>query len=231
METAARQKRVSPIPRQSLASAVAANLREQIISGELREGEQLRQDAIAAEFQVSRIPVREALRHLEAEGLITMVAHRGAIVSALSPAEIEELFEIRALLECHILRHAIAQLTDEDFQNAERILWEYEKSLEHESDIALWGQWNWRFHSVLYGPARRPVLLGLLRALNNNCDRYTRLHLLVTREQHRAGEAHRELLAACRTRSADLACDALWQHITQAGRYLKEFIQQRRTQP
>ncbi len=63
-EAAARQKKTSPIPRQSLASAVAEKLREQIINGELREGEQLRQDAVAAEFQVSRIPVREALRHL-----------------------------------------------------------------------------------------------------------------------------------------------------------------------
>ncbi len=230
METAARQRRMSPIPRQSLASAVAEKLREQIISGELREGEQLRQDAIAAQFQVSRIPVREALRHLEAEGLITIVANRGAVVSALSPEEIEELFEIRAVLECYVLRHAIAALTEQDFHHAEAILREYEQSLEHESDIAQWGQWNWRFHSVLYAPAKRPVLMSLLKTLNNNCDRYTRLHLLFTREQHRAGQAHRELLAACRTRNADIAADALWQHIVNAGQYLKEFIQRHREQ-
>src|SRR5215475_1528984 len=69
-------RKATPIPRQSLASAVLERLREQILSGELPEGEQLRQDAIAAEFQISRIPVREALSHLAAEGLINIVANR-----------------------------------------------------------------------------------------------------------------------------------------------------------
>jgi len=87
----------SPIPRQSLGAAVVERLREKILSGELREGEQLRQDAIATEYQISRIPVREALTHLAAEGLVTLVANRGAVVSALSPEEIMELFETRAV--------------------------------------------------------------------------------------------------------------------------------------
>ena len=102
----------SYIPRQSLTSAVADKLREKIIRGEIREGEQLRQDAIAAEFQVSRIPVREALRQLEAEGLIIIVPHRGAVVSALSPEDVEELFHIRAVLECEVLKLSIPRLTE-----------------------------------------------------------------------------------------------------------------------
>src|SRR3954452_7461520 len=95
---AASTKKSTPIPRQSLAAAVLERLRDKILSGELREGEQLRQDAIATEFQISRIPVREALSHLAAEGLITIVANRGAVVSALSPEEIMEIFETRAVL-------------------------------------------------------------------------------------------------------------------------------------
>src|SRR5690348_10896665 len=87
------------IQRQSLTSAVAETLRERIVRGEIKEGEQLRQDAIATELAVSRIPVREALRQLEAEGLITIVPHRGAVVSLLSTEEIEEIFEMRAVLE------------------------------------------------------------------------------------------------------------------------------------
>lgn len=218
----------SAIERQSLASAVATKLREKIIRGELHEGEQLRQDAIAAEFQVSRIPVREALRQLEAEGLITIVANRGAVVSALSPDEIQEMFEIRAVLECYVLRQAIPNLKDEDFQKAEEVLKDYEGVVEADSDVSSWGQWNWQFHSTLYSKANRPVLMSLLRTLNNNCDRYTRLHLLFTRDLHRAGRAHRMLLDACKTRNADLACDTLWRHIVEAGEYLKDFIQKRR---
>ncbi len=218
----------SAIQRQSFASAVADKLREKIIRGELHEGEQLRQDAIASEFQVSRIPVREALRQLEAEGLIKIVANRGAVVSALSPEEIGELFEIRAVLECHVLRQAIASLTDDDFRKAEEILKGYERVVEEESDIRSWGKWNWDFHSTLYAAANRPVLMNLLRTLNNNCDRYTRLHLLFTRDMHRSGRAHRLVLDACKTHNADEACAALWSHIMDAGQYLKEFIRSRR---
>src|SRR5277367_5524750 len=103
-------RKTNAIPRQSLAAAVVERLRDKILHGELREGEQLRQDAIAAEFQISRIPVREALSHLAAEGLITIVANRGAVVSALSPDEIMQLFETRAVLECYMLRQAIPNL-------------------------------------------------------------------------------------------------------------------------
>lgn len=157
METVTPRKS-SPIPRQSLAAAVVERLREKILSGELREGEQLRQDAIAAEFQISRIPVREALSHLAAEGLITIVANRGAVVSALSPDEITQLFETRAVLECYMLRCAIANMKEEDFRRAEDILWHFEESLEKDSEVKSWGQWNWSFHSALYEPANRPVM-------------------------------------------------------------------------
>src|SRR5437879_10461356 len=122
-------KQSAPIPRQSLSAAVVERLTEKILSGELREGEQLRQDAIATEFQISRIPVREALSHLAAEGLITIVANRGAVVAALSPDEIIQLFVTRAVLECYMLRCTIANMKEEDFQRAEDILRHYEPSL------------------------------------------------------------------------------------------------------
>src|SRR5437879_11686681 len=112
----------SAIPRQSLTSAVADKLREEIIRGTIPEGAQLRQDAIAMQYHVSRIPVREALRQLDAEGLITIVPNRGAIVPALSPEDIEELFTIRALLEPEVLKASVPHLTQADFQHAESIL-------------------------------------------------------------------------------------------------------------
>jgi len=220
----------TPIPRQSLSAAVTERLREKILSGELREGEQLRQDAIAAEFQISRIPVREALSHLAAEGLITIVANRGAVVSALSPDEIMQMFETRAVLECYMLRCAIPNMKKQDFQSAEDILVQYEQSLERDSEMKSWGQWNWSFHSALYAPANRPVMLAFLKTLNINCDRYTRLHLVFTRDLHRAGQAHRELLDACKTKNPEIAGTELWKHITEAGEYLKEFIKRHREQ-
>jgi len=209
------------IPRQSLAAAVGERLREKILSGELQEGEQLRQEAIAAEFEISRIPVREALSHLAGEGLVKIIGNRGAVVAALSPGEIMQLFETRAVLEQYMLRQAIPHITDEDLQKAEDILVRYEKSLEHDSEVKSWGRWNWSFHSALYAPANRSVMLSFLDTLNMQCDRYTRLHLIVTRDLHRAGKAHRELLEVCRTRNPEAAADAVWRHIMDAGEYLK----------
>lgn len=220
----------APIPRQSLSAAVLERLRESIINGEFHEGAQLRQDAIAAEFQVSRVPVREALTHLAAEGLITIVANRGAVVSALSPGEIAELFETRAVLECHIFRQAIPNFSAEDLQHAEEILQEFEQSLKKESEMQRWGRMNWSFHSALYAPAHRPVMMAFLKTLNNNCDRYTRLHLAFTRKSRQAGPSHRRLLELCRSGDASAASEQLWKHITDAGEYLRDFIQKRREQ-
>src|ERR1700736_6037382 len=122
----------SAIPRQSLTSAVADKLREQIIRGEIPEGSQLRQDVIAAKYHVSRIPVREALRQLDAEGLITIVPNRGAVIPELSPNDIEELFAIRALLEPEVLKLSIPRLTAADLAQADAMLNKYVTALRRE---------------------------------------------------------------------------------------------------
>lgn len=218
----------SYIPRQSLTSAVADKLREKIIRGEIREGEQLRQDAIAAEFQVSRIPVREALRQLEAEGLIIIVPHRGAVVSALSPEDVEELFHIRAVLECEVLKLSIPRLTEADFGKAEQVLDAFEKSLEAADGIQAWGHLNSEFHGILYSRAMRPHFMSIIRMVNNNGERYIRLQLYLTRAFERAKEEHRQLLLLCRERNVAAACDLLDRHIHHAGKSLKEFLREHR---
>ncbi len=207
---------------------VADKIREKILRGELREGEQLRQKALAEEFQVSQIPVREALRQLEAEGLVTIILHHGAVVSSLSPEEIEELFEIRAVLECAILRHAIPRLTDEDLARAERILGEYERALD-EADSERWGELHWHFHSTLYGAARRPRFMSLIQTTNVNADRYIRLHIRFSLEMHRqVKQEHRLLLEYCRARDIRAATQLLERHILNAGSELKEYIRRYR---
>jgi DNA-binding GntR family transcriptional regulator len=216
------------IPRLSLASAVADKLRAMIIRGDVQEGEQLRQDAIATDFQVSRIPVREALRQLEAEGLIKIVAHRGAVVSALSADEIEELFDIRALLECEVLKLSIPNLTDADFEKADSILETYEKALWMKEEVGTWGRLNWQFHATLYSRANRPHFMSIIKMINNNGDRYTRLQLYLTQAFERAKQEHRALLDLCQKRDIDAASDLLERHIHNAGRMLKEFVKQHR---
>lgn len=217
------------LPRQTLPGAVAERLREKILRGEFREGEQLRQHAIADELAVSRIPVREALRQLEAEGLIEIQDHRGAIVTALSPEEIEELFEMRAALEGLTLRRAVPHLTDAELARAEQALEDYEGALSDEADYDVWSDLHWQFHAVLYAAARRPRSLALIQTLNNNAGRYIRLHILFSRKvHHHAMDEHRAILELCRQREAEAASRLLEAHISKAGREMKEFIQQER---
>ena len=213
------------VPRQTLTSAVADRLRDKILRGEFRAGEQLRQHAIAAEFDVSRIPLREAFRQLEAEGLIEIIDHRGAVVSALSPEEIEELFDIRAALESVTLRHAVPRLTEEDLERAEESLVTYERALNDETDFEVWGELHWRFHSSLYAAANRTRSLSLIQTINNNADRYIRLHILFLRDaHHQSKDEHRAILELCRRRDAEAAGQLLERHIAKAGREMKEFI-------
>jgi DNA-binding GntR family transcriptional regulator len=216
------------IPRKSLTSAVAEKLREKIVRGEILEGEQLRQDAIAQEFQVSRIPVREALRQLEAEGVITIVPHRGAVVSLLSCDEIEELFEMRAVLETEVLRVSIPNLTEADFARAEEVLATYDAALRDEGDVGEWGRLNTIFHSILYNGARRPQFMAVIRNINYNGERYIRLQLYLTRAVERAREEHRMLLDLCRKRDVEAACELLARHIRDAGKSLSRFVAEQR---
>jgi DNA-binding GntR family transcriptional regulator len=218
----------SAIPRQSLTSAVADKLRDQIIRGEIPEGTQLRQDAIAAQYHVSRIPVREALRQLDAEGLITIVPNRGAIVPQLSPNDIEELFAIRALLEPEVLKHSIPHLSQADFAEAEALLNRYVDELRREQHVATWGRLNWKFHSTLYSRAERPHFMSIIRNVNHNGERYTRLQLYLTHGMKRANEEHYEILELCRKRKVAAACKLLRQHILYAGQSLKQVLQEGR---
>jgi DNA-binding GntR family transcriptional regulator len=215
------------IPRQSLTSAVAEKLRDQIIRGEIPEGAQLRQDAIATQYRVSRIPVREALRQLDAEGLIAIVPNRGAIVPALSPDDIGELFSIRALLEPEVLKLSIPHLIEEDFSEADALLRKYAHELQQDH-VSEWGRLNSQFHSILYSRANQPRFMAIIRNVNSSGERYTRLQLYLTHGVNRAHEEHRRILEFCRQRDVERACKLLREHIQYAGESLKKALQQKR---
>jgi DNA-binding GntR family transcriptional regulator len=202
-------------------------LRERIVRGVYTEGMPLRQDALASELGVSRIPIREALRQLEAEGLVTLSPHHGATVSSLSFEEIFELSELRALIESDQLRRSIPRLTDADLSRASAILDDYEAAFAA-GDVAAWGRLNWAFHSALLSPASRPLTLGIAESLQNQSDRYMRLQLSLTAGQVRASGEHHGILEAARAREADRACAQLEAHIMGASHALVDFLRQHR---
>lgn len=216
-----------PIERLTLTTASLQAIRERILSGAYRESEPLRQDAIASELGVSRIPVREALRQLEAEGLVSFSPHRGAVVSTFSIAEIEELFELRAEIEGDLVRRAVPQMMAADFGRADEILGAYNVAFRRR-DIAAWGDLNWQLHSTILAAAHRPLTLGIAENLHRHADRYARMQLSLTHGESRASEEHRAIVAAARRRNADRAGHLMRVHITGAGRSLVKFLRAQR---
>jgi len=207
------------IKRQSLPETLAESLQERILNGEFKEGDALIQDAIAQEYDVSRMPVREALRQLEAAGLVIMKIHKGAVVTSLPTEQIAELFDLRARLECDILARAIPRLTDDHLAAARSILTQLEGSFKR-GDVASWGRLNWEFHRSLYSAADRIQTIAILQGINLQTDRYIRLHLVLTQGLKKAEKDHRELLRLCTLRDVEQAVAYLREHIVNAGRTL-----------
>jgi DNA-binding GntR family transcriptional regulator len=211
------------LQRQTVVESAAEELRRRILAGEFRAGEALRQDALAEEFGISRIPVREAFRQLAAEGLVTIHAHRGAVVSTLSPEEIAELFDLRALLEPDLIRRAVPRMAEADFVEAARILSEYSAAIDR-SDLNAWGELNTEYHLALYRPAARVQTLALVRTLLANTDRYTRLQLAVAGGTDRAKAEHAELLEICRRGASEEAARFTRRHVMEVKRDLLRLI-------
>ena len=196
----------------TLAAAIAEQLRQAILAGDFAAGSQLRQDALAAQFGVSRIPLREALFQLEAEGLIHIEAHKGAVVLGFARDEIDDVFELRLLLEPRLLARSIVRMTSSDYEEVERLDVAFDTAIA-QKDIARWGQLNAQLHMSLYRHAALPRTLAVVVALLQSSDRYTRLQLNRDAALTRAQREHRKLIALCRAGDASVACAYLASHI------------------
>lgn len=215
-----------PLGHRTMAVAAADELRRRILEGEFPGGYQLRQDALANDLGVSRIPIREALVQLESEGLVKIVAHRGAVVSELSVDEIEELFALRALLEPRLLRLSVPHLTAEDFAVLDQILADYDAEMDSR-DASRWGELNTALHMRLYERAGQPRTASIVASLLQGTDRYTRMQLAFTDGRPRAQDDHTRLVALCRAGQIDEAAALLATHIEDAGAALVGYIRQR----
>ncbi|GGO64889.1 GntR family transcriptional regulator [Bowmanella pacifica] len=195
---------------------VVEAIREKILSGDIKAGDPLRQAALAEELNVSRIPVREALLQLEGEGLVEFEAHKGATATELSAAQVDEIFELRALLEAELLKHSISKLSEQDFAEAQALLDELEAAAAAGDSYLTTGTLNSRFHAKLYCKAERPHTEELVNMLNKNSERYARMHIMQSGGVDRAPDGHQELLDLCRSGDSAKACAFLQQHIVSA---------------
>ncbi|UWP89195.1 GntR family transcriptional regulator [Aliiroseovarius crassostreae] len=211
------------VVKQSLPELIANDLRERILSGELKEGEAIRQELLADEYGVSRMPVREALKRLSAEGLVMWENHRGGSVIKHSLREIGEIFDLRMLIEVDLFRHSIPAMTEGDFLRCEKLLDEMAVSYQ-DDDVSRWGKLNFDYHCALYAAAKRPLSEEILARLSVHSDRYVRIHLSVMKQREPAKEEHRKLLELAKSGSVDQACALLERHIERTKSSLLELI-------
>lgn len=180
LQTGLKERRIT-------ADYVAEALREAIHRGDLADGAVLNQAAIATHFGVSRVPVREAMRQLQAEGLIDTRAHRLAVVRSLSLDRILEIYDLRALLEGYVIERAVPNI-DAALVKKLSVL---ETEMRGQEDHARWLELNARFHQMLYEPSGAEVTLELIEQLRSRAERYVRLWSKGT-GIHRPKEAGRE---------------------------------------
>jgi DNA-binding GntR family transcriptional regulator len=201
---------------------VLAELRRRILTGELRPGEPIRPDTLAAELHVSRVPVREALKILEGEGVVEYRAHHGATLADLRLADLEEIYAIRRLLESEAARQAVALLHPEDLRTMEALG-------SSAADRAAMSVANRRFHMTLLEASGMPHLLRHVRLLWDASDHYRSVYYLDEAHRREVHDDHRAILAAARAGDATTLVGALDAHRDHAIAGLRSTLEEDET--
>lgn len=211
-----------PIPADQARSIIEESLREAILDGRLPCGTALRQQELADLFGVSRMPVREALRQLEAQSLLNVVQHKGAVVAPLITNNAVETYALRSVLESFALRLSIPLLDDNDLALAAQ----YIEQLETETEHAEIGKLNRLFHMSLYHKAPNSKLLDLIERELNEEERFLRFHLSSMGLGKLSQDDHRALLDAARAKDIDKAVVLLERHLEKASVTMRRYLEQ-----
>lgn len=196
------------------SGAVIQLLRQSLDRGRWSPGEPLRQEEIAAELGVSRVPVREAFFQLQAEGLVQVVPNKGVYVRTVSAENLRELFQLRRLLECDVLAAAVPLHTAATLNRLETV----QAALDKASAVADWIAGDREFHEALYAPAQRPETMAIIRRLRHIVDRYYFARMKPGTRAQGWHEEHHALIRAVKRRDAAAACRQLVAHLSETER-------------
>ena len=209
---------------QTVTDVLVEQLRNEIIQGKLRPGERLRLRDLAERYKISTMPVREALQILTTEGLVSGEARRGATVTQLSMADVEDIYEIRATLEALATRLAMPHVTADLLDALRKITAEMDR-FEENGDMVKVVEANYRFHALLYAASGRTHLAELISSLRHRTAHY--LHLRTAQGgAPLAHQEHYDIIAALQQNDAERAATLMFEHIASAGRSIIAFLQQ-----
>jgi DNA-binding GntR family transcriptional regulator len=187
-------------------------LRDAILANRLSPGSELNEVALAASLGVSRGPLREAIRHLTAEGLVTERPRRSAIVSALSREEFIEAYQVREALEILAVRLAVNRLEESTIALLEQLIDEMEQSAKQDNPAAFFDE-NARFHNLLVQASGNRKLTEMHRQLAGQMGRYQMPSLALRGSLHRSIAEHRAIVSALRARDVKRATHLISEHI------------------
>lgn len=207
----------------STANTVYDQLRAAIIDGTFQSGDPLRQDQIASDYGISKIPVREALVHLEADGFVEMFSGRGAFVARLSAKQAEEIYLMRIALEPILIERAVPQTSEANWLRTEGVL---SALLSDGLSFHEWHALDYEFHTSLYQHADLPSMKKLVANLHSNLARYYRVyHTLGDDFRHIGNTEHKVILNACKTNDIETASQTLKKHLIRSSeRLLQELM-------
>lgn len=199
--------------RKTITDYLATALRTAIYDGQFADQEELNQVELAAFFGTSRVPIREALRQLQAEGLVQHIAHHRTIVTGLSLPDLLEAVEMRAVLEAYLLRKAAPKMDKADLNRLRKLCDEADRIKDYGSQ---WVLKNWDFHRLLYSRSDSPGIVSTVERLQLNIERYARRAGNLQRLRQAADE-HRQIVKALERKDIGKACGLLERHIMNTG--------------
>jgi DNA-binding GntR family transcriptional regulator len=209
------------LTRTTTSEAVVARLRAEILRGELAPGTRLRQGVIAARFGVSTTPVREAFALLQADGLVHIDPHRGAIVFHPSVEDVREYYEIREALETLAVTLAIENVGDAQLDELEKHIDRMRKVRDEET----WTAMNEEFHRTLYAASNRPRLCNMIATLRDASSAYIHMYVAHQEPGKRSDDDHKAILDACRARNSARARAAVRHHMRHTVDEVVQFIE------
>ena len=197
---------------QTVTDVLVERIRNEIIRGQYPPGTRLRLRDLADQYKISTMPVREALQLLEAEGLVTGEPRKGVTVTQLSPAELEDIYDMRATLEAMATRQAVPQISAETIDSLQTIVEQLDRA---QGDVVKIVELNTRFHTLLYAASGRAHLCSVISMLRRRTAHYFRAY--VAELGTYAQDEHRAIIEACRRQEAARAAEIVQAHVTRAG--------------
>jgi DNA-binding GntR family transcriptional regulator len=198
--------------RYSLRGRVFNKLREDILSGVYHENEELKENTIGLELGVSRTPVREALRQLELEGLVTMIPNKGAYVTGITSKDIHDIYIIRSYLEGLCARWACDHITEAQIEALEEILYlsDFHARRSHFEQLV---ELDNKFHDLIYKASGSKILDHVLSDFHHYVERIRKITLAMPNRAAKSSQEHAAIVDAIRKRDSNLAEALAHEHI------------------